>query len=232
MLEKGRLENRIKEQKEEITRLSRLLDEQIEKNSTARIEAESLKEQLLRAERDLHIETESGKEKEKLLRGKLDRALEDIETLTKEREVLHGDLAEMRLKYKEGTFLINTLEAEKVRMSEQVENLISSKQLLHKTMTGQLMSMKSQLDELNEEKQRLADEYRRVTENQAELQERYRTEQLKTKTLLEEIRRAKYKKQLSFLMLSIFFFAILCIYQQDLDEIFYSINSKAWTLLL
>ena len=56
------------------------------------------------------------------------------------------------------------------------------------------MTIKAQLDDATEEKQRLADELRRITEEKDSVSERYKTEQLKTRTLLEEMRRSKYKK--------------------------------------
>jgi len=171
-----------------------MLDEQIEKNTKLRTESEGLKEKLMRMEHDLRIETENSSEKEKLMKEKLDRILEDIDRLNKEKMQLKDELNDLTLKYKESSYLQKNCENDKTKLEAQIENLISSKQLLQKTMTGQLMSIKSQLDDANEEKQKLSDELRRINDSKNDIEEKYRTEQLKTKTLMEEIRRSKYKK--------------------------------------
>ena len=171
-----------------------MLDEQVERNKELLLESDSHKERFMKLERELHIATEGGKDAEKTLREKLDKALEELERASKDREAVRKELAAISVKYKEAVFTQQDLQAGKAKVDEQIENLIASKQLLHKTMTGQLMSMKMQLDEANEGRQRLAEDLRRATQTQTELQDKYRTEQLKTKTLLEEVKRAKYKK--------------------------------------
>ena len=60
-------------------------------------------------------------------------------------------------------------------------------------MNGQLMTVKAQLEEVMEEKTNIMNEYRRVVNNNEELQNKYRAEQIKSKTLFDEIRLAKYK---------------------------------------
>eukprot|EP00826_Nyctotherus_ovalis_P008943 TRINITY_DN1232_c0_g6_i1.p1 TRINITY_DN1232_c0_g6~~TRINITY_DN1232_c0_g6_i1.p1 ORF type:complete len:177 (+),score=71.00 TRINITY_DN1232_c0_g6_i1:648-1178(+) len=174
--------NIIEEQKRELERLAIALHDRAQENSQLMLVEEELKQQLANFERQVYTLTQDRKEKEISLQTQLQSALNDINSGVRQKR----EMAELELKYK------MTI-SEKAKLEEQIENLIASKQLVQQTMAGQLMTMKAQLDDVAEEKSVLMEEYRRVVSSNEELQNKYRSEQLKAKTLFDELRLSKLK---------------------------------------
>jgi hypothetical protein len=127
-----------------------------------------------------------------MLKERLERALDELAGIGKERDLLRQEMTEAGDKNVSATRVRDTLEREKAKLEAQVENLVASKQLLHKTMTGQLLSVKLQLDEANEQRQQLAADNRRLSGLQLDWQERFRTEQLRAKNLADELKLLKH----------------------------------------
>jgi len=143
---------------------------------------ENLNQQINKLEKKLHLTISTQKNKEQELKDKLESALNEINNGVRQKR----EMVDLELKYK-------MIISDKAKLEEQVANLISSKQLLQQTMAGQLMTIKAQLDEITEEKNVIMEEYRRVVSNNEELQVKYRNEQIKAKTLFDEIRVSKLK---------------------------------------
>ena len=147
-------------------------------------ENDSLKAHSIKTEESLRIETVGCELREKMLNEKLDKALAELKQITMEK----NSLVDMEKKYKE-------LIAEKENLQSQLDNLSSSKQLLQNTMNGQLGSLRTELEEVKEAKEKLMNEYKMAIKSQEELLVKYKTEQGKTKTLLDEVRILQYKRK-------------------------------------
>jgi hypothetical protein len=191
-LDKTKLEQLIKDQKEEICRLTKLINEENEKSGKLRNEYENEHSEHLTLERKFHSEQECHKTSTELMKQKLESTLNEMRQLMQERDNLKVGISEALIKCKDHSILMEKIKLDYNKANEQIENLIASKQLLQKTMTSQLMSMKAQLEHANNEKMAVSSELNRMKDTSSELNEKYKTEQMKTKTLLDEIKRSKY----------------------------------------
>lgn len=92
------------------------------------------------------------------MKEKLEKALTDLEDLIEERDQLKEAMNEAINKNAASYMTQQNLEKEKGKLTHQIENLVTSKSLLQRTLTEQINALKSQLDRVMEEKAILLDE--------------------------------------------------------------------------
>lgn len=119
-------------------------------------------------------------------------ALKEMEVIVKEKESFKKLNETLLEKVNEYETINLKLQDSKIKFESQIENLIASKQILHQTMNGQIISIQARLDEAFAQKEKTNENLRIVQKSNNELLERVKIEQLKNKSLLEELR--KYKR--------------------------------------
>jgi len=122
----------------------------------------------------------------------LNVALKEMEVIVKEKESFKKLNETLLEKVNEYETINLKLQDSKIKFESQIENLIASKQILHQTMNGQIISIQARLDEAFAQKEKTNENLRIVQKSNNELLERVKIEQLKNKSLLEELR--KYKR--------------------------------------
>ena len=119
-------------------------------------------------------------------------ALKEMEVIVKEKESFKKLNETLLEKVNEYETINLKLQDSKIKFESHIENLIASNQILHQTMNGQIISIQARLDEAFAQKEKTNENLRIVQKSNNELLERVKIEQLKNKSLLEELR--KYKR--------------------------------------
>lgn len=102
----------------------------------------------------------------------MEKSLQDLEYLTDERDQVREAMNEAINKCAQSLTKQQALEKENSKYSKQIENLISSKNLLQQTLTEQINGLTSQLDNLKHEKAETEHDNRTLIKENQNLREK------------------------------------------------------------
>ena len=175
--EKEKLEKVIIDQKKEMETLENSLQELNESNLILKEEKEVLERKIKKVNEEL----------EQIKVNELAKVLE-------ENINLKAKLSDAIIDCKEAKFELKILKKENTQLKKTITNLTTENDHVKRTMDEQINKRKSQIEEINNEKQILMENCKQLEEDNINLKEKCKMENLKSKTLLTHIKKTKYKK--------------------------------------
>lgn len=154
-----------------MARLNRLLQDHLEHDKSMQAKCNSAREKLARLQDSVRAQAE---ETERRLQERLAGLQTEADAMRTDRDTIRGELTVEMEKCRNFSVAQRAAETEKAKALLQAENLKASKELMHKTMAGQVMSIKQRLDEALDTRRNLEEKVKRLSEALAALQDKYK----------------------------------------------------------